>query len=103
MVTLQAHQEDEVLHPVGLMQRATGHKTRSHRRPPYAILCRELGNGSTEASGICFKIDSEDAQPVTIRPGQDILIRMEAGLGVAKVLAILQVQSSGPGASEASS
>ena len=87
------------------MQRATGRETKSsgHRRPSYAILCRELEDGSTEASGICFKIDSEDARPVTVRPGQDILVRMEAELGVAKVLAILQVQSSRPGASEASS
>ena len=87
------------------MQRATGCGTESssHWRPSYAILCRELENKSTEASGICFKIDSEDAQPVTVRPGQDILVRMEAGLGVAKVLAILQVQSSRPGALEASS
>ena len=98
MVTLQAHQKDEVLHPIGLMQRATGHKFRSsnHRRPSCATMCRELESGVTEASGICFRIDSEDARPVTVRPGQDILVRMEAGLGVAKVLAILQVQSSRP-------
>ena len=74
-----------------------------HRRPSHELMCRELESGSVEASGISFKIDSEDAQPVTVRPGQDVLVRMEAGLGVAKVLAILQVQHSGPGASEASS
>ena len=72
-----------------------------HMRTSHALLSRELENGCTEASGICFKIDSEDAQPKTVRPGQDILVRMEAGLGVANVLAILQVQSSRTGASEA--
>ena len=87
------------------MHGATGLETKSsmHKSPSHAPLCRELESGSTEASGISFKIDSEDAQPVTVRPGQDILVRMEAGLGVAKVLAILQVQSSRPGALEASS
>ena len=56
--------------------------------------CSELREGYRKAMGVRFKLDTEDAQPVEIRPGQGILIRMEnSSLGVALVKAVRQVIS----------
>jgi hypothetical protein len=57
--------------------------------------CSELRDGYREAMGVTFKLDTEDAQPIEIRGGQGILVRMEdGGLGVALVKAVRQVINS---------
>lgn len=54
--------------------------------------CSELRDGYREAMSVTFKLDTEDAQPIEIRGGQGILVRMEDGsLGVALVKAVRQV------------
>lgn len=42
--------------------------------------------------GVRFKVDSEDSHSTVICPGQGVLVRMDEGLGVAKVLAVFQVR-----------
>ena len=55
---------------------------------------RSQGDGALQASSVSFKIDTQDALPVTIGKGQGILVRMTGDpLGVAKVLAVVQVHT----------